>query len=86
MTFTEESLGAVEDKVDLDMQNLPELKYSDKIEKEVLIVAPLGLENSEIAQQGKHFTKLHDSYYHTYEHIDFTDLYKPITQSSQFID
>jgi hypothetical protein len=35
--------------VDLDMTNLPELEYSEKIEKEILIVAPLGLENQEIA-------------------------------------
>lgn len=68
------------------MTNLPELDYSEKIEKEVLIVAPLGLENNEIASCGKSFNLLHDSYHHNYERIDFTDLYKPITQSSQFIE
>lgn len=71
-----------DEKVDLDMANLPEIVYDDKIEKEVLIVAPLGLENSEIAGSDKSFNKLHDSYHHTYERIDFTDLYRPITQSS----
>ena len=73
---------ASNEKIDLDMANLPELEYSEKIEREVLIVAPLGLENNEIAECGKTFNHLHDSYYHTYERIDFTDLYKPITQSS----
>jgi len=61
------------------MTNLPDLEYSEKIEKETLIVAPLGLENQEIATCGKQFSNLHDSYYNTYECIDFTDLYKPIT-------
>ena len=35
------------------MTNLPDLEYSEKIEKETLIVAPLGLENQEIASCGK---------------------------------
>ena len=64
------------------MTNLPDIEYTEKIEKEILIVAPLGLDNQEIASSGKNFNNLHDTYHHTYERIDFTDLYKPITQSS----
>jgi len=60
------------------MANLPELEYTEKIEKETLIVAPLGLDNHEIAACGKSFGNLHDSYYNNYERIDFTDLYKPL--------
>ena len=55
-----------------------ELIFTDRIEREVLVVSAIGLDNIDIQNASKNpsFEYLHGSYHKKYERVDFEDLIK----------
>ena len=68
--------------LDLDSSSLC-LEFTDRIEREVLVVSAIGLDNHDISEGAKNSSceYLHGSYFKNFESVDFEDLYKPKTKA-----